>query len=70
MEFDTVFLSGASDGILPDLSHDTTNLAEENRLAYVAVTRAMERLYVTYTSSNNGKNVEASRFFSQQFQNV
>jgi DNA helicase-2/ATP-dependent DNA helicase PcrA len=70
MEFDTVFLVGASDGILPDTTHETANIAEENRLAYVAVTRAKERLYVTYTSSNNGKNVEASRFFSQQFQNV
>jgi len=67
MEFDTVFLCGAADGILPDTTHDTTNLSEENRLAYVAITRAKELLYVTYSSTNNGKYVEPSRFFKDQF---
>lgn len=70
MEFETVFLVGASDGILPDTSHDTTNVAEENRLAYVACTRAKERLYVTYSQSGQKESTQPSRFFSQQFQNV
>lgn len=70
MEFDTVFLCGAADGILPDTTHDTTNLSEENRLAYVAITRAKELLYVTYSSTNNGKSVEPSRFFKDQFNKV
>ena len=70
MEFDTVFLCGAADGILPDTTHDTTNLSEENRLAYVAITRAKELLYVTYSSTNNDKSIEPSRFFKDQFNKV
>ena len=70
MEFDTVFLCGAADGILPDTTHDTTNLSEENRLAYVAITRAKELLYVTYSSTNNDNSIEPSRFFKDQFNKV
>lgn len=69
MEFDTVFVVGAVDGILPDLSHDTTNINEENRLAYVAVTRAKERLYVTYSQSGIKESTQPSRFFAQYFSN-
>ena len=67
MEFDTVFVVGATDGILPDTSHETTNMAEENRLAYVAVTRAKERLYVSYAQSGIKEDTQPSRFFAQYF---
>ena len=67
MEFDTVFIVGASDGILPDTTHETANIAEENRLAYVAVTRAKERLYVTYSNSGIKEGTQPSRFFAQHF---
>ena len=49
LEFPVVFVTGLEDGIFPH-SHamaDETDLAEERRLAYVALTRARERLYVT-----------------------
>ena len=49
LEFPVVFVTGLEDGIFPH-SHamaDETELAEERRLAYVALTRARERLYVT-----------------------
>ena len=50
LEFDTVFLIHALDGILP--SHYALRTAdetdEERRLLYVAVTRAETRLYVSY----------------------
>lgn len=69
-EFPTVFLVGAAEGILPDLSHETVNIDEENRLAYVAVTRAKDRLFVTYPkTSPNGSTVAPSRFFKEFFDN-
>ncbi|MGN6598384.1 MAG: 3'-5' exonuclease, partial [Actinomycetes bacterium] len=49
LEFPVVFLTGMEDGVFPhqrSLS-DTTQLEEERRLAYVGVTRARQRLYLT-----------------------
>ena len=69
-ECSTVFVVGASEGILPDLSHETVNIDEENRLAYVAVTRAKDKLFVTYPkTAPNGSTVAPSRFFKQFFDN-
>ncbi len=56
LEFHTVIITGLSDEILPDRSSD---LEEERRLLYVALTRARERLYILYHSSRGG---EISRF--------
>lgn len=70
LEFPVVFLVGAAEGILPDLTHDTVDVAEENRLAYVAVTRAKDRLFVTYPEkSSKGNDAQPSRFFKQFFNN-
>lgn len=69
-ECSTVFVVGASEGILPDLSHETVNIDEENRLAYVAVTRAKDKLFVTYPkTAPNGSAVAPSRFFKEFFDN-
>ena len=69
-ECSTVFVVGASEGILPDLAHDEVNIEEENRLAYVAVTRAKDRLFVTYPkTAPNGSAVAPSRFFKDFFDN-
>lgn len=69
-ECSTVFLCGMADGILPDLSHDEVNIDEENRLAYVAVTRAKDKLFVTYPkTAPNGSAVAPSRFFKDFFDN-
>lgn len=65
LEFNTVFLAGVTDGLLPDTSHDDIDLAEENRLAYVAVTRAKDCLYISYPENSNGKAQTVSRFFNQ-----
>lgn len=49
LEFPTVFVTGMEDGTFPhqrSLS-DPGELEEERRLAYVAITRARERLYLT-----------------------
>ncbi len=47
LEFPVVFLPGFEDGIFPSIqsSMDPDELEEERRLAYVAITRAKERLY-------------------------
>lgn len=69
-ECSTVFICGMADGILPDLSHDEVNIEEENRLAYVAVTRAKDKLFVTYPkTAPNGSTVAPSRFFKDFFVN-
>ena len=45
LEWDTVFLVGCSDGLLPITMADTPEaVEEERRLLYVGVTRARERL--------------------------
>lgn len=46
LEFPIVFVAGAEDGIFPYL-RDDTDVEEEKRLFYVAMTRAKERLYLT-----------------------
>ena len=49
LEFPVVFLTGLEDGVFPHLRSlgDKTELQEERRLAYVGLTRARERLYVS-----------------------
>ncbi|MBD9698889.1 DNA helicase PcrA [Flavimobilis sp. GY10621] len=49
LEFPVVFLTGMEDGTFPHLRslHDDAELAEERRIAYVGITRARERLYLT-----------------------
>ncbi len=53
LEFPVVFLTGLEDGVFPHLRAlgDATELQEERRLAYVGITRARERLYVTRAMS-------------------
>ena len=71
LEFPTVFLTGMEDGIFP---HSRTlgerdELEEERRLAYVGLTRAQQRLYLTraeYRSSWGSPNYNpASRFLDE-----
>ena len=49
LEFPVVFLTGLEDGVFPHSRSlgDQPELEEERRLAYVGVTRARERLYVS-----------------------
>ncbi len=53
LEFDTVFVIGLSEGIFPNeraMSEGKRGLEEERRLAYVAFTRAKNKLYLTEVS--------------------
>lgn len=53
LEYDTVFLVGLEEGILPHSRSilDPKDIAEEVRLAYVGVTRAKKRLFLLYANS-------------------
>ena len=49
-EFPIVFIAGMEDGIFPSLQNigEEAEMSEERRLAYVAITRAKEMLYITH----------------------
>ena len=50
LEFDIVFLAGIEDTIIPHaraIEESETNIEEERRLFYVAITRAKSKLYIT-----------------------
>jgi DNA helicase-2/ATP-dependent DNA helicase PcrA len=49
LEFPVVFLTGMEDGVFPHLRSlgDLDEMAEERRLAYVGITRAEQRLYLS-----------------------
>jgi DNA helicase II / ATP-dependent DNA helicase PcrA len=49
LEFPVVFLTGMEDGVFPHLRSigNSKDLEEERRLAYVGITRARERLYLS-----------------------
>lgn len=53
LEFPVVFLAGMEDGIFPSQQNigEADEMSEERRLAYVAITRAKEKLYITYAKN-------------------
>lgn len=53
LEFPQVFLAGVEEGMFPSqMSHEEPGrLEEERRLCYVGMTRAMEKLFITYAES-------------------
>ena len=53
LEFDVVFLTGLEEGLFPheNSAQEADGLEEERRLMYVAVTRARQRLYLSFTQS-------------------
>ena len=70
MEFDVVLLIGMCEGVFPDYrSRDGAELAEEDRNAFVAVTRSKRLLYMTYPRARlmpwgDSKVQQASRYFA------
>ena len=54
LEFPVVFVTGMEEGIFPHIRYgedDPSSIEEERRLAYVAITRAERRLYLTYAAT-------------------
>ena len=53
LEFPVVFIAGMEDGIFPSGQNigEEEEMSEERRLAYVAITRAKEKLFITYAKS-------------------
>ena len=71
LEFPVVFITGMEDGVFPHMRSlgEPAELEEERRLAYVGITRTMERLYLTRAWSRNlwgGNNYNPpSRFLAE-----
>ena len=62
-EWHTVVIAGAEKGLLPHSSAKTPpQKAEEVRLGYVAITRAAERLRITWAARRNGRKATLSPF--------
>jgi DNA helicase-2/ATP-dependent DNA helicase PcrA len=53
LEFPVVFISGMEDEVFPSkkASFSNSELEEERRLCYVAITRAEDKLYISYANS-------------------
>jgi len=54
---------GMEDGVLPHTNVE--DIEEERRVAYVGVTRARQRLGLTYSDERYGERLEPSRFLSE-----
>jgi DNA helicase-2/ATP-dependent DNA helicase PcrA len=71
LEFDVVFMVGMEDGVFPHYRSmgEPAQMEEERRLAYVGITRARRRLYLTHAWSRSlfgGSSYNpASRFLSE-----
>ena len=58
LEFNTVYLAGIEDNIIPSsraLEENPANIEEERRLFYVAVTRAKKELTITYCENRKDR---------------
>jgi DNA helicase-2/ATP-dependent DNA helicase PcrA len=70
LEYKNIFIPGLEDGIFPSSkSMEEGGLEEERRLFYVAITRAQERVFISYAKSRfifgSYQNSIISRFISQ-----
>lgn len=76
LEFDNVFIVGVEEGILPHSRSftDEDELEEERRLCYVGITRAKEKLYLTFAEqrmSREGYSTQIpSRFLGEIPQDI
>ncbi len=68
LEFPIVFVIGCEDGVFPhSRAIEEGGVEEERRLAYVAITRAMRDLYLTYAESRQAYNGMATPGMRSRF---
>lgn len=68
LEFDTVFIIDANEGITPHhKSIKEEDIEEERRMFYVAMTRARHRLHIFYSKERYNKELTPSRFVGEIF---
>ena len=67
LEFPVVFIAGMEDGIFPSEQSrsEPDGISEERRLAYVAITRAKEKLYITHAHERLMYGKSSGNFLSQ-----
>lgn len=66
LEFDNVLLIDVNEGMIPYSKTDTKEeLEEERRLFYVAVTRAKQRLFISYLNKRYDRTLQPSRFIRE-----
>ena len=67
LEFDTVYIAGAVEGLIPhERSKTAAEIEEERRLFYVGATRAKRHLYISVIKKRHEKKVEPSRFIKSK----
>ena len=70
LEFDTVYLAGVEDNIIPSsraLEEDPRNIDEERRLFYVAITRARKELNISYCEKRKDRMGESHLVLPSRF---
>lgn len=70
LEFDTTFVIGLNEGILPDYRATDDNISEEDNNAYVAFSRAKRRCYISALKTKmmpwgGRKNLDISRYIDK-----
>ena len=66
LEFREVYICGLEDRILPNArALNSADLAEQRRLLYVGITRAMDRLTLSCVQHRPGRNMAPSRFWDE-----
>ncbi|MDD7682236.1 MAG: ATP-dependent helicase [Clostridiales bacterium] len=65
MEFNNVYIINCNEEVIPHKSSMEENIEEERRLFYVAITRAINNLYVFSPKTIRGKFRETSRFIAE-----
>jgi DNA helicase II / ATP-dependent DNA helicase PcrA len=65
MEFKNVFIINCLEEILPHVNNMDEDVEEERRLMYVALTRAIDNLFLCIPKNMRGKFMEPSRFIKE-----
>ena len=66
LEFDTVFILDANEGIIPyQKAQLDSDIEEERRMFYVAMTRAKAHLHISFVKNRYNKVLKVSRFVEE-----